>query len=87
MERRPLPDHIIHAPTLLPGQMFFFQAFLALSSCRPIGMDEGRIPWTAAYQYACDLDLDAEEFEDMWAMISYMDTAYIKHQRKKQPSK
>ncbi len=77
-ERKPVPEKIRNAPQLLPGLGFFFQAFLALSSCRPLGMQEGRIPWTAAFQYGQDNGLDHEEFEDMWILVSFMDAAYLK---------
>jgi hypothetical protein len=77
-ERRPLPDRITKAPQLLPGLGFYFQAFLALSSCRPLGMSEGRIPWTAAYQYGQNMGLDPDEFTDLWILVSYMDAEYLK---------
>lgn len=75
--KRP-PVSIINAPMLLPGLGFYFQAFLSLSSCRPLGMAEGRIPWTAAYQYADNIGLDPDEFEDLWVLVSLMDAAYLK---------
>jgi hypothetical protein len=77
-ERKPVPSKIAGAPRLLPGLGFYFNAFLALSSCRPIGMGEGRIPWHSAYQYAQALELDSEEFEDLWVLVSFMDAAYLK---------
>ena len=82
-ERKPIPVKIADAPQLLPGLGFYLQAFLALSSCRPLGMSEGRIPWTAAYQYANNLGLDPDEFEDMWVLVSYMDAAYLKFRQTK----
>lgn len=77
-ERKPLPDKIAKAPRLLPGLAFYFQAFLALSSCRPLGMSEGRIPWHSVFQYAQSLGLEDEEFEDLWVLVSFMDAAYLK---------
>ena len=77
-ERKRPPDKIVNAPQLLPGLGFYFQAFMALSSCRPLGMAEGRIPWHSAFQYAQALGLEEEEFEDLWVLVSFMDAAYLK---------
>lgn len=77
-ERKPVPEKIANAPQLLPGLGLYLQAFLALSSCRPLGMAEGRIPWTAAFQFAQNMEMDPEEFEDLWILVSYMDAAYLK---------
>jgi len=82
-----VPEKIANAPTLLPGLSFYFQAFLALSSCRAIGMGEGRIPWTAAYDYAERMDLDSDEFEDLWVLVSLMDAEYLKYRLKQAESK
>lgn len=85
-ERKPTPEKIANAPMLLPGMGLYFQAFLALSSCRPLGMGEGRIPWTAAFQYAENMGLDHDEFEDLWVLVSFMDAAYLKFRQEKQKS-
>lgn len=85
-ERRAIPVKIMNAPQLLPGLGIYFQAFMALSSCRPLGMSEGRIPWTAAFQYGQALDMSAEEFEDLWILVSLMDAAYLTY-RKSQADK
>lgn len=83
-ERKPTPKAIAEAPLLAPGLGFYFQAFLALSSCRPVGMSEGRIPWTAAAEYARHMEMSSEEFEDLWALVSSMDGAYLTWQNNKQ---
>lgn len=82
-----MPTKIANAPQLLTGLGFYFNAFLALSSCRPIGMMEGRIPWLAAFQYSQALELDDEEFEDLWVLVSYMDGEYIKFRQKQAENK
>lgn len=81
-ERKAVPEKIANAPQLLPGLGFYFQAFLALSSCRPLGMAEGRIPWNAAFQYGQNMGLDSEEFEDLWILVSFMDAEYLKYRQK-----
>lgn len=81
-ERRPIPEKIANAPQLLPGLGLFFQAFLALSSCRPLGMSEGRIPWTAAFQYGQAQGMADDEFEELWILVSYMDAAYLNYREK-----
>lgn len=78
-----IPKKIAEAPHVSTGLMFYFQAFLALSSCRPVGFGEGPIPWLAAFQYAQATDLDEEGFEDLWTLVSLMDAAYLKFRAKK----
>ena len=73
---------IAGAPTLWHGLGFYYSAFLSLSSCRIIGMSEGRIPWTAAREFAKQHELQEDEFEDLWALLSMMDGAYLEFRKK-----
>jgi hypothetical protein len=81
--RVPIPDKIANAPVLQPGLAFYYNAFLALSSCRPVGMTEGRIPWTAVDQYATRYALEEDEMDILWTLVCEMDTVYIRHQQKR----
>lgn len=79
----PIPKAIMEAPQLSPGLKYYFDAFMALSSCRPIGMAEGRIPWTAVSQYARDHELSSADLDDLWTLVCALDTVYLKHQQKR----
>ena len=82
-EHRPIPKAIAEAPQLMPGLGFYYNAFLALCSCRQVGMGEGRIPWTSAHEYARRMGMDEEEFEDLWMLVCLMDGAYLKYRAEK----
>jgi len=75
----PLPPRIANAPELEPGLGIYMQAWSDLSTCRSMG---GRIPWTAAMEYAARMGMDGEQAEDLWYYLTEMDMAYAKSQRK-----
>lgn len=77
-QRRPLPDFVRDAPDLLPGLEFYFNAFLALTTCRVNGFGMGQIPWTAINEYCFTYGIDGDEREDMQFVIRKMDEEYIK---------
>lgn len=79
----PLPDRIKDAPELQLGLELFFGAFLELSSCRFIGLEEGPIPWLAIHQYCQAYRIRGEQREDMFLHIRSMDNAYFKHKESK----
>ena len=83
LHRMPLPDKIANAPTLELGLDFYFTAFTELTTCRPVGMGEGMIPWTAIKEWGVFNKLDEEEFYDFKYLISAMDSAYIDFKVKK----
>jgi len=85
--RRPVPDKIMNAPVLFPGLAFYYAAFMTLSSCRPVGMAEGRIPWTVVKDYALHYGLDDEEFDILWELITRVDAAYLAWQNKRSSKK
>lgn len=62
--------------------MFYFTSFVTVSSCRPLGMSEGRIPWTAVWDYGDKMGLDEEEIEDLWMLVSLLDGEYLKLRQK-----
>lgn len=52
-----------------------------------MGFGEGRIPWTAVFDYASRLELSSDDFEDLWQLISLMDIEYLKYQQAKADQK
>ena len=78
----PLPDKIANAPRLLLGLDFYYNAFLKLSSCRSIGMSEGRIPWTAIKEYGYHHGLDDDDVERLVYLVNAMDAEYLKYRAK-----
>lgn len=83
----PLPDKIKNAPILLPGLQFYYQAFLDLSTCRPLGMPEGPIPWSAINIYAERQDLTDDDYERFFTLLRAMDAAYLDYRDKKRVTK
>lgn len=77
-QRRPLPDFVRDAPELLPGLEFYFNAFLALTTCRINGFGMGQIPWTAVNDYCKAYGINDEQREDLQYIIRKMDEEYIK---------
>lgn len=77
----------MNAPVLLPGLVFYYTAFMTLSSCRAIGMAEGRIPWTVVREYALYNGLCDEEFDILWELITQVDAAYLAWQNKRSSKK
>lgn len=75
----PLPAKIANAPELALGLEFIYTAFWELSTCRPIGMGMGAIPWSAIYDYAAVHGLDADETEDLAYFVRKLDEKFLKH--------
>lgn len=57
-------------------------AFIKLSSCRVLGMSEGRIPWTAIKEYGYHQNLDDDDLERLVYLVNAMDAEYLKHRSK-----
>lgn len=72
----PIPKAIREAPVLQPGLGFYMEAYLDLATCRG-GMGDGPIPWTAGIQYARWLDLDRDQTENFWYIITQVDEWYL----------
>jgi hypothetical protein len=86
----PLPKAIANAPELWQGLELFYTAFMDLTTCRPLGMSEGPIPWTAIAEYCDRYDIADEQREDLFYFLREMDTAYLKarvEQSKKEQKK
>jgi hypothetical protein len=82
-QRRPLPEAIANAPSLLQGLEQFYEAFMRLSTCRQLGYGaEGPIPWWCVALYARERDYDEEEQYELEHHVSEMDTVYLTHRAK-----
>lgn len=78
--RQVVPDAIQNAPELLPGLLLYLEAFKVLTTCRPVGFSEGRIPWTAVVLYMNEIGLDDEDDRDYFVnVINYVDIGYLNH--------
>lgn len=82
----PLPQKIQNAPDLQTGLAIYFDAFMDLNTCRPMGLEPGPIPWLAINQYCDTLEVDKEQREDMHYFIREMDNAYYKFHKDKEPT-
>lgn len=75
-----VPEHLANPPELNIGLRIYYEAFLDLSTCRPLGMQEGPIPYTAIVEYFRQLlYLDSEQ---RWAgvrVVQAMDGAYMQY--------
>lgn len=81
----PIPARIQNAPQLTEGLEFYFHAFLEMSTCRPIGMGEGPIPWTVVRAYADTYDIDTDdEFDTLLTVVRELDFVYLGFKSKKQ---
>lgn len=74
-----IPEHIANAPELDIGLRIYYEAFLDLSTCRPLGMQEGPIPYTSITAYFHQLVcMDSEQHWAGVRIIQAMDGAYMK---------
>lgn len=76
--RTPLPRWVLEKPGVPFGLESYFKAFMTLSSCRSAGMEEGRIPWTAAREYARAHRMDGQEERELWEIVAGLDLAYLR---------
>ena len=65
------------------GLNWLWEAFMDLTTCRPIGMGVGPIPWTAIQTYAESERLDPEETWTLHQVIRHMDQVYLEHTHRK----
>lgn len=82
---RPIPKKILDSPELALGLGLFYRAFMQLSSCRSIGMDEGPIPWTAIYTWCEENRVLNPQRRRVFNYVRCMDNAYLKYKAAKIP--
>lgn len=77
---QPIPRVIQEAPELQQGLELYYNAFVALTSCRsPGGMGIGPIMWTAKREYCIEYTITGMQREYLYEMVSRMDGAYLKY--------
>lgn len=81
-QRKPLPEKIANAPEIALGLEIYYVAFLDLSTCRPFGMGEGPIPWTAIDRYCVVNGIKGELREDLFFIVQELDGVYLKWKEK-----
>lgn len=67
------------------GLTLFLSAFYDLDSCRPVGWEEGPIPWTAMADYCDRLDIQGDQREDLIYHVRQLDIEYLKYKASKRP--
>jgi hypothetical protein len=79
-----LPDSLQDAPQLYVGLEIYYEAFLALTTCRALGHGaQGPISWLTIAEYADRNDFEGEQREDLFYFIAHMDKAYLDFQIKR----
>ena len=71
------------APELLPGLVFFWNAYKHLSTDRSSGFGPGPIPWSSVEDYGRRHELDDETMADLHHHVRAMDTAYLEYTSRK----
>lgn len=66
-----------------PHLMFEWEAFGALSTDRPVGLDRGAIPWSSIDRFARRYAIDDDAFDRFARLIRAMDAAYLAYFRDK----
>lgn len=69
-----IPDSL-WPPEFIDGAQAWYNAFWDLSTDRQMGMQEGRIRYSAARAYGVHED----EFDEFWRAMKAMDNVYLQH--------
>jgi hypothetical protein len=67
----------------LSGFDFYISAYRELSTCRPIGMGIGPIPFTSIAEYAKIFDIGGEEFFEFLYYIRAMDDEFLRLEKER----
>jgi hypothetical protein len=63
-----------------------WEAFVQLSTDRPVGLTRGAIPWSSIDRYSARHGIDGDDFNRFCALIRAMDAAYLAYFKDKPPS-
>lgn len=85
--RKSVPTNILEAPELEEGLQLYLQAFFDLDSERSHSFSLVRIPNSAIRNYALDMNLDADQTDELKYFIAEMDGAHLKRLKAKQGGK
>lgn len=61
----------------------YYEAFTELSTCRPVGMGIGPVPWTAIDRYGRRYGFEGDGFVYLVRMVRALDDAFLAHSREK----
>jgi hypothetical protein len=78
-----MPSWLANAPVLELGLQLYIEAFFELHAARPVGMEEGMIPWAAIWDYCERLEIVDDQKDDMFHHIHQMDLAYREFRSRK----
>jgi len=81
----PLPDALKNAPTLHLHNVFVYNAFFKLSTCRLNLMGLGSITYFMCTQYCREHEVAYEDMDDFAELILQMDAVYQEHVAKENP--
>lgn len=79
----PIPDRIANAPELKMGLDLYMVGWMDLDTCRPSGLAEGSIPWTAVQKYTEVYHFTPEQAESLHYHIKQMDSSYFRYRADK----
>jgi len=81
LKGRELPPWFTDCPDLLPGEEFYLVSFWRLNTERQVSQGVlGRIPWSAAMDYAVKCGVAPDMLEAFWRIVSALDTAFLELQ-------
>lgn len=86
-DRMELPDDIQNAPYLEFGLELYYNAYIALNTCRQVGFGFAPIPWTAIDQYARAHDFADDQRLALEHYIRKMDNVLESWQEKRDGTK
>lgn len=87
MKGRALPDWYLQQPDIDIDTDFYLKAFYELSTCRPMGMGMGAIPWDKARLYAEHVQLQVGMIDHFISIIRIMDDTFLKWHLKSSENK
>lgn len=82
---QPLPKDYLERPEIDLLNVFYWESFQELSTCRMVEM--GSIPWIAINEYCKRWGIEGDFFEMFNKMIRSMDRVYMKHVSDEQKAK
>lgn len=80
-------DFLALEPELDPGESILHRAYHELSTCRPIGMSLGPIPWLAMLEWASYHELGRTETDLMINILRRVDAETMRRQAETQRTK
>lgn len=84
---RQLPKELREAPELFLGNEFWYECFVALSSCRASGWGRSGLSFLQIVEYGGYIGLDEEQMDDLIYFMRVMDNAYLKFYEEKDRKK